>query len=42
MTNYTEIFLIEENCEMPEYIENINNFIDFIKYGLGNLKVQNL
>jgi hypothetical protein len=39
--NYTEIFPMEENFEMPKYIDNINNFIDFLKYGLGNLKVQN-
>ncbi|MGA2677332.1 MAG: TetR/AcrR family transcriptional regulator [Methanobacterium sp.] len=33
--NYTEIFPTEENYEMQKYIEDINTFIDFLKYGLG-------
>ncbi len=33
--NYTEIFPIEENYEKAKFVEDINKFIDFLKYGLG-------
>ncbi len=33
--NYTEIFPNEDNYDMPKFVEDINKFIDFLKYGLG-------
>lgn len=35
-TNYFGIFMEEEDYELDKMIENANNFVDFIKYGLGN------
>jgi len=32
---YTEIFPMEENYEIEKFIDDINKFIDFLKYGLG-------
>jgi TetR/AcrR family transcriptional regulator len=33
--NYTEIFPVDENYEMSKYVEDLNCFMDFLKYGLG-------
>lgn len=35
-TNYFGIFIEEEDYELEKMVENANNFVDFIKYGLGN------
>ena len=35
-TNYFGIFIEEEDYELEKMLENANNFVDFIKYGLGN------
>jgi len=34
-TNYFGIFNEEEDYELEKMLENANNFVDFIKYGLG-------
>jgi TetR/AcrR family transcriptional regulator len=36
--HYTEIFPMEEYYEMPKFIDDINNFIEFLKYGFGKQK----
>ena len=33
--HYSEIFDVEEYYEMPRYLEDVNNFVDFLKYGFG-------
>ncbi len=33
--HYTEIFDMEDNFESSKFLEDVNNFIDFLKYGLG-------
>ncbi len=35
-TNYFGIFIEEEDYKLEKMVENANNFVDFIKYGLGN------
>jgi polyhydroxyalkanoate synthesis regulator phasin len=35
-TNYFEIFNKEEDYELENILKNAENFIDFLKYGLGN------
>ncbi|MGB9200231.1 TetR/AcrR family transcriptional regulator [Methanobacterium sp.] len=35
-TNYFGIFIEEKDYELEKMLENANNFVDFIKYGLGN------
>jgi len=35
-TNYFEIFNEEEDYELENILENAKNFVDFLKYGLGN------
>jgi AcrR family transcriptional regulator len=35
-TNYFGIFIEEEDYELEKMLENANNFVDFIKYGLGD------
>lgn len=33
--HYSEIFDVEEYYEMPRYLEDVNNFVNFLKYGFG-------
>jgi len=33
--HYSEIFDVEEYYEMPRYLEDVNNFVDFLKCGFG-------
>jgi AcrR family transcriptional regulator len=33
--HYTEIFGMEEDYEESKFLEDINNFVDFLKFGLG-------
>ena len=33
--HYTEIFGMEDDFESSKFLENVNNFIDFLKYGFG-------
>ena len=35
--NYSEIFSVDEDYDYEEskFLEQINNFVDFLKYGLG-------
>ena len=33
--HYSEIFDAEEYHETPRYLEDVNNFVDFLKYGFG-------
>jgi len=33
--HYSEIFDAEGYYEMPRYLEDVNNFADFLKYGFG-------
>ena len=36
--NYFGIFDTEEDYQLEKMLENANNFVDFLKYGLGNQK----
>jgi len=33
--HYSEIFDVEAYYEMPRYLKDVNNFVDFLKYGFG-------
>ena len=33
--HYSEIFDVEKYYEMPRYSEDVNNLVDFLKYGSG-------